>query len=344
MLECFKDIITLRGHCSDAASVSGLLINDIGISNEELDSMVTKDYNDSFDFFQQKRDFSIKQIVANIHANFVDKYKANSILKSGRIGFTKENLVQIAGENGKMKGIQIELCNQDSFVDIFISSISLQVNHTGNVDIKVYDLFQGKLLDTIPITAIANEIVTVYPYKTYKSDRRAASIIFVYDTTNSTPFGIASVETTVTKGGCKECGSGGTMMKLNQYLSTQSIMIDVADTKIDGNLEGSPDTGGMSIMYEIHCNHEDWLCTISSSVAMPILYKTGAEIMEFALHASNRVNTETILDFDKIRERLELYDLRYKESMLNLLQNMKLPDDEKCFECRIKSKHAIILP
>ncbi len=338
MLECFEDIIGLRGSCDIPTSNSGLWIDDIGIDLEELDSIINKSQIDSIDFFEKKRDFAIKQIIALIHTHYSDKYKTNTVLRSGRIGYPKENQEIVAAE-ATLKGIEIELCNEDSFVDVFVSSISLQVNLNGAVNIFVYDLFQNKLLDTISITAISGQIVTVYPNKTYKSLRKELDIIFVYDAT-----AFSSVKTTVTQGGCKSCGDGGSMVNLNQYLSTRSISILSADAKIESNLTASSDTGGLSLMYSIQCNYDEWLCTISNSIALPILFKTGYEIMDYAYNNSLRLNTTTTINWEGLLKRRDEYNNRYQTSIEALLQNIKLPNDEKCFECRQKSKHVVILP
>jgi len=338
MLECFEDIIGLRGACSEPTSNSGLWLDDIGIEMEELDAIINKSQIDSIDFFEKKRAFAIKQIENLIHTHFSDKYKSNTVLRSGRIGYGKENQEVVAAA-ATLKGIEIELCNKDSFVDVFVSSLSLQVNFAGVVNILVYDLFQNKLLDTIPITAVSGQIVTVYPNKTYKSNRKALDIIFVYDATNFT-----SVKTTVTEGGCKSCGDGGSMVNLNQYLSTRSISILNADAKIESSLTASADTGGLSLMYAIQCNYDEWLCTISNSVALPILFKTGYEIMDYAYNNSLRLNTTTTINYEGLLKRRDEYNLRYQSSIEALLQNIKLPQDEKCFECRQKSKNVIILP
>ena len=338
MLECFEDIIGLRGSCDSPTSISGLWIDDIGIDLAELDSIVNKSQIDSVDFFEKKRDFAIKQIIALIHTHFSDKYKTNTILRSGRIGYGKENQETVAAA-ATLKGIEIELCNEDSFVDVFVSSISLQVNFAGSVNVFVYDLFQNKLLDTIAITAVSGQIVTVYPHKLYKSVRKELDIIFVYDAT-----AFSSVKTTVTQGGCKSCGDGGSMINLNQYLSTRSISILSADAKIEDNLTASGDTGGLSLIYSIQCNYDEWLCTMSNSIALPILFKTGYEIMDFAYNNSLRLNTTTTINWEGLLKRRDEYDKRYQNSMEALLQNIKLPQDEKCFECRQKSKHVIILP
>lgn len=222
---------------------------------------------------------------------------------------------------------------------MFVSSLSLQVNFNGVVPVFVYDLFQNKLLDTINITAVSGEVVTVYPNKTYRSVRKELDLIFVYDAT-----AFSSVKTTVTEGGCKSCGDGGSMVYLNQYLSTRSISILAADAKIEDNLTASGDTGGLSLVYSIQCNYEEWLCAISNSVALPILFKTAYEIMDYAINNSFRLNTATTINIDTMKLRRDEYTTRYKEAMDTLLQNIKLPNDEKCFECRQKSKHVVILP
>lgn len=337
-LECFDDIIGLRGSCDTPTSNSGLWINDIGIDLEELDSIINKSSSDSIEFFENKRDFAIKQIIALIHTHFSDKYKTNTVLDSKRIGFGKENQETVAAA-GTLKGIEVELCNKNSFVDLYVSSISLQVNTNGAVNVLVYDLFQNKLLDTIAITAVSGQTVTVHPNKTYKSVRKELDIIFVYDAT-----AFSSVKTTITQGGCKSCGDGGSMVNLSSYLSTRSISVLSAAAKIESNLTAASDTGGLSLIYSIQCNYDEWLCTISNSVALPILFKTAYEIMDFTINNSYRLNTATTINIDTAKERRKEYDARYQASIEALLQNIKLPNDEKCFECRQKSKHVVILP
>ena len=338
LIDCFDDIIGLRGSCTTPASTSGLWMDDIGIDLAELDSIINKSQIDSVDFFEKKREFALRQIIQLIHTHYSDKYKTNTILRSGRIGFGKENQ-EVVAASAVLKGIEIELCNDDSFVDVFVSSISLQVNTNGVVNVLVYDLFQNLLLDTIPLTAVSGRTVTVYPNKLYKSVRKELDIIFVYDATN-----FSSVKTMITQSGCKGCGSGGSMNYLNQYLSTRSVSIPSASAKIESNLTGISDTGGLSLMYAIQCNYEEWLCTISNSIALPVLFKTAYEVMDYTINNSLRLNTATTINLETAAKRRDEYDKRYQDSIQALLQNIKLPQDEKCFECRQKSKHVVILP
>lgn len=338
-MECFDNIIGLRGSCENPTSKSGLWINEIGVSEEEIDSIITKDFKDAYDFFEKKKSFAIIQIVNNLHSHFSGKYKANSIIKSGRIGFAKKNVESIAGE-ALLKGIHVEVCNDNSFVDFYLSSLSLQIDTSEtDLDVFVYDLYQNKLIDTLKITTVANEITTIYPHKSYKSLRSELDLIFVYDATDKN-----SVKTSIMEKGCNSCSGGSSMTNLNNYVSARSIKIGLLEQKVYENLDSNSETGGMSMTYSINCNHEQWVCNIANSLALPILFKTAYEIMDFGYNNSQRLNTTTTIDFEKLLSRRDEYESRYQKSMENIIQNIKLPNDEKCFECRQVTKNVIILP
>ena len=66
--------------------------------------------------------------------------------------------------------------------------------------------------------------------------------------------------------------------------------------------------------------------------------------MEFSLHSSDRNNSKTIIDVEKNEGRMNFYADKYKESIENVLKNMRLPTDSKCFMCREKNKTVTMLP
>ena len=334
---CFDNIIGIKGICNEFTPTSGLYLNDIGIDIDELNAIVTRAYASGEDLFDTKVSFAIKLITQNIHNHLADKYKAVSVLKGQRLGYFQDNLSLINGSAGNLKGIEVEFCNDHSYVDLFISELSLLVDFTGSVDVKVYDLIRDKLMDTITVATTANKIATVYPFKTYKSSRRHLDIIFVYDSST-----INSNKTYLKQSSCTNCGSGSTYS--NAYLTAKSVTIPSASEKIKDNLTQVGDTGGMSLVYNLSCNHEDWLCSISNTIGLPILYKTAAEIMEFGIHNSSRTNSNTMIDYGKMKERFDYYNSQFIESFESTMKNIQLPSDERCFHCNQKSKNVIILP
>lgn len=338
-MACFDDYITVEGNCSDGTPGSGYTLKDIGITLTELNQIVTRDFKNGKTLGEEKIEFAIKYIANDIFNHFAGKFRSSSILDNQRIGYPQSNLQTVAAIAATSKGIEIEMCNNDSFVDIYISEVSLFLNYTGNVSVKIYDLHQNKLLDTITVAAVANQISTSFVNKTYTSDRRDLNLAIIYDAST-----IDSFKTDLKNGGCSDCAGGGSASWVSPYFKARGIKIANASDKIKSNLVGMAETGGLAIQYNINCNYNAWLCSIRNMIALPILYKSGEALMEFALHNSDRLNSKTILDLDNVEARWKLYQEKYISTLQNILKNIKLPSDSRCFDCREKNKTVTMLP
>jgi len=336
---CFDDLIALKGACSDTVPLSSLWLNDVGIDMNFVGQVITKDYLDAADFFNRKRDFAVRTVSNQIHNFLRPKYKANTAIENYRIGQPEDNLRLIAG-SGYLKGIEIDLCQSRSYLDVFISEIALQLSTTQSVDVLVYDLLQAKLLDTITIDCVANEISRAYVKKTYKAERRGLDLFIGYDSTG------LSANTTRLKKNCQNCSGNYQSEITNGYSKIRAAEIDQSGTIIKSNLEYLGETGGLSVVHSLSCNHENWLCSISNQMAFPILYKTAYLMIDHALAASNdqRANTTVTINKEVWKERLDKMEFYYTESMNNLLQNIKPPSDELCFMCKDNLRHVIALP
>lgn len=333
-MACFDNFVTVEGTCDDATSQSGLTLKSIGLSVYELDEIVTNDYSNGEALGNDKIDLAIRLLENEINTHFADKIRTYSLLENARIGQTNENLSLEPGKD--LKGINVELCSRD-FVDFYLSELSLQVDVTGDIDVQVYDLYQGKLIDTLTVSAVANEIVTIYPNKTYRSNLRDLNLIFVYDASN-----VDSIRTTINNG-CKRCSKN--WWKPNQYLQCRAITIPSAAEKVDQNLQGVGDTGGVSLVYSINCNKRDWMCAQRDLLGTTILYRAGFELAVHALHTApnQRTNTSVTINNDVWEDRLAFYEMKYKEQLDSVLKRIQLPRG-KCFDCNIRSKQTVILP
>lgn len=338
MATCFDNVISLRGlSCGDASPLSGLYLDMLGINMDFVNDIVQKPYSSGDALFTDKVTFSTKAIVSTITNHFADKFRANTLINGERLGFPQDNLQSVAGAAGSLKGIYVELCNLTSFVDLFVSDISLQTDFTGNVSVLVYDLKQNKLLDTLTCATVAGEVSVTTVNKTYKSNRKELSVIFVYDTT-----AVNSYKHFLKTGGCSSCGIGN-FPQVNSYVKAAGISIPSASTKVLTNVTTEDNTAGMSMNYSLQCNHQDWLCTNINQLALPILYFTAAELMGYALSTS-RQNSTTILDLESIETRRKEYEMKYFDTVDALLKKIKLPSDDLCFECNRRSVHTFIAP
>ncbi len=336
---CFDDLIALRGACYDTVPTSSLWLNDLGIDMNFVGQVITKDYKDADDFFNRKRDFAVRMVSNQIHNFLRPKYKASTVIENFRIGQGEDNLKQVVG-SGFLKGIEIDLCQSRSYLDVYVSEIALQISTTQSVDVLVYDLVQNKLLDTITVDCVANEITRVYIKKTYKAERRGLDLFIGYDSTG------ISANTTRLKKNCINCSGNYQSEISNSYSKIRAVQIDQSGQIIKSNLDYLNETGGLSVVHSLGCNHENWLCSISNQMAFPILYKTAALMIDHGLSATQdqRANTTVTINKELWKERMDRMEFYYSESMNNLLQNIKPPSDEICFACKDNLRHVIMLP
>lgn len=337
--DCLDNLVSLRGACTDEVPTSGLWINDLGVDMDFIGQVITKDYSSPTDFFNKKVSFAAKVVANEIHNFLSPKYKANTVVENLRIGHFGDSLKIISGSAGKLKGIEIDLCQGDSYLDVYLNEIALQVDTTGTVSVLVYDLLQNKLLDTIDVDTVANEIAKVYVNKTYKSDRKRANLFIGYLST-----GIGS-NTTRLKKNCTTCGGRYLTESSTAYSKIKAAEIDASGQIIKENLEYLTETGGLSIVHSLSCNHENWLCSISNQLGFPILYKTAYLIYDHGMTSKNQRQNNTVnLNAEQITERRSEMEALYNVAMGNLLRNIKPPSDEACFACRENLRHIITLP
>ena len=172
----------------------------------------------------------------------------------------------------------------------------------------------------------------------YASKKRRLQIYVCYDTT-----GIQAYKTVLKNTNCSSCSPSYRLR--NSYENIQSATIPLTSNFMRANVSMSNDTGGLSVTHSLNCNHRDWLCSISNMMVYPILYKYAEVVLEFALHEApnERLNTTDTNNADLLQKRLESAQSKFAESMNGVLQNMKVPQDEKCFSCKESSRHAIVI-
>lgn len=324
---CLDNLVAFQGGCDPISPTSGRYLSQIGIGKDSIDQYITREYASPLDFVNERKSLAIGKICNLLHSSFNPRYRANSLLKNFRVGLANDNKVAVAGGVYE-KGIHYEFCDTSSYYDLFISELSLFVDVTQDVTVNVWDLYQNKVIDTIVVPCVAGEISRVYPAKTYSSQQKKLSLFFSYDATS-----IGSYKTSLQAGGCTSCG--GSDYISSTYNRIRTGYIPTGSSKTLQNFIGLSETGGMSINHSLQCNHEDWLCGISGLLDIVLLYAWGASIIEFALYESGnrRVNTDVTLNKDILKERLDVYELKWRESLDNIIKNVKVPFDNRCFVC-----------
>ena len=335
-MTCFDNIIGIKSACDTSTGSSTFFIEDIGITADYAGQFINSEYSNGIEFIQDKIRLSTDLVRKTIQNHFSESIISKSLIDSQLLGHYQDSLSLQGGTTNRLGGINLTLTNYKSYFNVFVNAISIQISTTQTIPVYVYDLISGALLDTISIDAVANTIVTKTVNKTYRSDKRKLDLIFVYDTT-----GISSNTTYLKYDGCASCSG---YIYSNYYINATPIYLDSSSTKIRTSLSSGTHTYGLSVNYSIQCSIENWLCELANLCAMPILYKTGMEVMTYATLYANRQNSAVNIHAERNQKALEFFTQSYNESLEATIRKINLPKNDICFKCQELIRSEIILP
>lgn len=334
---CFENVISYRGGCESSTPTSGLYLDQVGMHKSEIEKYIQAPYTNTEDLFNDMLNISIEELTKSIYQNFLPVYRPTSIISNARLGQINDNMILEDGDAGILGGVEFELCNHVSPIEFYLSEFSLFVDTTATVTVQVWDLQQNKMIDSFNVDTVANQISTVYLNKTYRANRKKLNLAFVYDTSL-----ISSYQTQLGTS-CGSCNPN-TYYRHNAYLNARGASIASASDKILSNITSASHTYGISFIYSVNCNHQDWVCSVSNLLAMPILYKTAYNILNYGLNASTRQNSQTLGNREALNERLKQYDFNYTQQLNKLLTHMAPPKDPVCYECNDRIRTKTVLP
>lgn len=335
---CFSNYIAIKGGCSEQTLADGgLYLNTLGISREFIEGILNEDYEDVDDFLSDKIALASDVLKNDIYKFFTPKFNVKSIITGDRIGQYYENPTIVPAISGSSKGLQIRLWNDTTFAKIYVSKIRTFFDYTGTVTFTIWDLNQNAQIGTFDVNSVAGEIVETEINRVFKSDVYDLNIVFLYDAST-----FASYASSIDGYGCVSCYRGSAYRQ-NRFVYATGITIPNADDKVQANLNGNSDTGGVSILYSLECNHDAWICQNAHFFASAMLYKTAHLIAEYALLVTDGFSKQNI-DRDILRERLDVYFDGYMKRLDAGVKNLKIPSSNVCFECNRLRMNATVLP
>lgn len=336
---CLEKLISIRELCRDSSQPNEeplFYIDDIDISLSLIEKYVGNDSSIcAAALFRRKLNAAVKILSADINTHYANTFTNSSYITNDVIGCTQDNMNVISGAAGYNKGIYVELTNIKSNVDFYLSKISLFTDQTVTIPVQVFDVYQGMLLDTIDVECIANRITEKHLNKKYSTKYRTLKLLFIYDSSLANSY--------LTNYSCSTCGGCGSGVVLNNFVNAKGAIIDSAAQRIESNISYVNETGGMMINYSINCNYEHWLCDNGNILYMPLAYKVAAEIERYALD-TDRFNDRAQNKEQRIKERIDYFELKYREYLDGVINKMRLPTDEICFRCNDRIRNVITLP
>lgn len=336
-MDCLNDIVGVRG-CGGSSALTYL--NDLaGISVPDFDKAVTVEHKAAIPAFNNIISHATNLVIQNLNLYFNDKYTIKSFIEDEKIGYYYDNKVLMPAQAGQLVGYEIKVDKMANLA-FTLNELSLFCDHSGVVPVKIYDLTQGKLLDTINITAVAGQIVTVTGLNKIYYTKKQRLRLFIgyestfesYNTSWSSPYGIND--------NCNTCAGG----HASSYVYFRSAQIPTSGPFIYSSLSGNATSGGagLSFNYSLQCSFAEHLCNIRNLLAMPLLYKCGELVMKELRHS--RRLTGIVTCYGKDYEKLEAeYKDDHDRMMSNLLLNARIPESI-CFSCNPKVKSRVMLP
>lgn len=329
-MKCFNNVIGINRTCTPVEPISGLYINSLpGVSLKTIDAGINEEYASGVKLIEEKIQMA-GDIIANHLRAGISKIQVKSVVNAGNIGLYVEN-EKVSPVVDRLRGIQYKLLGS-SYLSLFLNSISIYSYETKEIEVYVYDLITGELLDTITIDAVSGEVVTVAVNKKYYSDTKPMQLFICTDSN------LEHNQASLVKGHCYGCTSS---YSTNDAFVSYSEITQGQDI-IYQNLKGASSTGGLSINYSLSCDIEPYLCSIKNTLAMPLLYKTGSLLMEELIY-SKRLNSVINVYKPDHKELYEKFEMEYMASMKAIFDNMPTPKDV-CFACNSSIKFVAIAP
>lgn len=328
-MNCFDNIIGIKRTCDSTEPTSGLYLNDLaGLSIKDADASISDEYASGLRMIKNKINLATQLIMNHLRAG-TTKFLAYSTVENGVCGIFTDKKI-IPSELGKKKGIQIRLKNYP-YLTLSISSISFYAHETKAIDIYIYDLITGQLLDTFPVSTTAGQVVSVIVNKKYGVESKTTELFICTDSD------ISFNQAILSKGHCNGCtNSHSNAYTYLSYAETSSTEV------IASNLQGGQSTGGISLSYSLECSIDPFICSMANTMGMPIVYKTAALVME-ELAVSKRQNSIITIHKETHEELQAKYEAEFQASLGAIFNNMKPPND-MCFHCNSSIKTRAFAP
>ena len=83
MTSCFDNIVSLREYCTAETPFSDIYLNDIGLSQQTIEQIITGDYQTVKEMVNATIRMSVKEITTEIYGYFSNKIKTRSAIETG---------------------------------------------------------------------------------------------------------------------------------------------------------------------------------------------------------------------------------------------------------------------
>ena len=321
-MSCLDSLIGADYGCT-ATTGRRLYLKDIGITEDFLTTLVAKHNATVNDWMSERSRMATERVITDVVSHLAPQIKPATFVDAARIASYPDTEVLDSAVSGYENGIMIEVCSPRSNTKIQLSHIEFYGETSGPVECSIYNMIDGTLITTLEATAVAGQ-VTTFPYVDVVVQNRRGTLRLFIGTDQGT-FYRSTID-----GNCSSCQRH--TYKRGDVFTASQVRYATGDKKTYANRTSSPNTGGLSIIASVACDHEAFLCEMKSAMAMPLLYSLGHEVMDTALNTYDRWGVKDYRKED-IKDRRDQFAAMYSDEMTKLLSFVRVPDDPHCFTC-----------
>lgn len=338
-LSCLETLVGLRGACP-ADDPAAVYVDQLGVTELELRDYITASVPDVAAAFAEARRTAVQVIALRVQEKARRLYRPATLVDQVRAGYLTEVPTYEATLAGRLGGYVLEVDRPESYLELLIPSVGVQVDHTGTVAVLLIDLDQATVLDQITVDTVAGQYHEGHPHWRITAPRRRRRIMVAID---REPYPAIRATAGPARGGCSSCS--GTTYRPWPGLSVRSGTVPTVGPWTYTQFQPTSVAAGLTVLASVTCDHEGWLCGWSRALALPLAYATCRELYDRALRATyaERLTARTA-DPERLKTIRDEFDALAAGALGTVVDGAVPPLDGTCFFCDRPLRTVTMLP
>lgn len=317
---CWEDFIT-----SDKSipSRSGLYGTNLpGVTLSLFDSLTKDEQKDYSEFWNDVYSTAQQNFISDVQSKLADKFHIDQKL------ITRETSIFLSNENtsGGLAGIKLEyaLPKYGRVHILTVEVFALVPYGSPPFELNIYDTDEnGELLFTKTVDLIIGRN-TIDIFQDFEVDK-------LYVTYDSSDFRLYKSENRY----FASCNYFGNFTALSCVFPCWGNSYNASVTQVNGS--------GLNVKFDVYCSIEKFICENINLFKIAFLNRIGVDLMRERI-LSDRFNRWTTLTEDRAKQLMPFFQDEYDKHLMNSVKNLKIPEDDICFECKSTVGARNLLP
>ncbi len=329
-MDCLENYIALK-NCSSVVPESGLYVNILpGINTELVDKIATSEQINFLGVWNNVKQRSFLRLKNDVVMKIQERMDFNDVI------FQTKNLMPLTPSNttvssgAEYRGVYIKIPTT-KYAEYYIDILQVYSDAIVTTVMKVFDVNDGKELYSLGVNLVVG-LNTILVNQYFPLRYGNLELFIGVDTT-----GFNSIETYQEQycwydEDC-ECVSQNSFHGQRNYsLIIQPAKMLLSDTALYANIHRNSSGFGISVVSQIKCSIEAFICQNRKQLEQALLYLMGAEILMEKI-GSPRLNAFTTTNLENTEYLSLKFEKIYTENLNRSMKTIPLEGEGFCFNC-----------